>query len=251
MQGKLTVIGVGPGDPELLTIKGLNALKNTKVICVPKGREEGSSLALSIVRKIVNLDGKEIIEAYFPMIKTRRQNTEDRTQKTEHRRQTKAGLDAEWNATVETISVRLKQGSDVAFITLGDPTIYSTFYYLYDKLVELLPDLNIEIIPGVSSITASAARAKISLGLADEKIAILPANYMGDLRSILETFDTVVLMKVHKVFNQIVELLQEMNLLDQSAYIVRAGMDEEKIFRNIKDVRQEDLDYFSMVIIRK
>jgi precorrin-2/cobalt-factor-2 C20-methyltransferase len=69
--GKLHVIGVGPGDPELLTIKGMRILNEVSCVCVPKGREEGNSLALSIVKRIVNLKGKEIIEAYFPMKKTK------------------------------------------------------------------------------------------------------------------------------------------------------------------------------------
>lgn len=252
MLGTLTVIGVGPGDPELLTIKALNVLKNTEVICVPKGREEGSSLALSIVKKAVNIDGKEIIEAYFPMKKTRIQNTDEKNLGSGlWALGSDSDLDAKWNETAETILSRLRKGINVAFLTLGDPTIYSTFYYLYDKLIEFHPELNIEIIPGISSINASAARAKISLGLGDDSIAILPANYMDNLKSTLEAFDTVVLMKVHKVFEQIVELLQGINLIDRAVYISQASMDKEKIFKNIKDVKKEDLNYFSMVIVRK
>ncbi len=244
MTGKLNVIGIGPGDPELLTLKAVRVIKECPALCVPKGREEGSSLALSIVEKAIDLDGKEIIEAHFPMVKTIKQGQGARGKGQED-------LDAKWNQTVEAILSRLKEGQNVAFLTLGDPTIYSTFYYLYDRLIKLNPGLAIEIIPGVSSINASAARAKISMGLADEKIAILPANYMGNIRSALETFDTVVLMKVHKVFDEVVKLLDEMNMLKGAAYISRAGMDDEKIFHNIKDVRPEDLNYFSMVIVRK
>lgn len=177
--GKLYVIGVGPGDPELLTIKGMRILNETSCVCVPKGREEGSSLALSIVKQIVNLEGKEIIEAHFPMKKTR--NSDHGSE-----------LDPKWDETVKAVSSRLNKGIDMAFITIGDPTIYSTFFYLYDRLLEANPDLRVEIIPGVSSINASAARATISLGLADEKIALLPATYLGNLREIFGTFDTIV-----------------------------------------------------------
>ncbi|RJQ51052.1 MAG: precorrin-2 C(20)-methyltransferase [Nitrospiraceae bacterium] len=250
--GKLYVIGVGPGDPELLTLKAVRIIKESPVICVPKGREEGSSLALSIVERAVPLDGKEIIEAHFPMRKTKKQG-QGASGKWQERQgaEEKDELNNKWNEIAETILNRLRKGSDVAFLTLGDPAIYSTFYYLYDKLNTLHPGLNTEILPGVSSITSSAASAKISLGLADEKIAILPANYMGDLRSALETFDTVVLMKVHKVFDEVVKLLDEMDLLDRAAYISRAGMDDEKVFHNIRDAGPEDLNYFSMVIVKK
>jgi precorrin-2/cobalt-factor-2 C20-methyltransferase len=256
MTGKLNVIGVGPGDPELLTLKAVRIIRESQVICVPKGREEGSSLALSIVQKIINLNDKEIIEAYFPMRKTK--SGEARKRGSAEDKNASASeldfandLDAKWNQTAEIILSKLNEGQNVAFLTLGDPSFYSTFYYLYNKLVALQPDLNIEIIPGVSSINASAARAKISLGLGDDGIAILPANYMNNLKATLEAFDTVVLMKVHKAFDQIVDLLQEMDLINKAACISQAGMEDEKIFKNIKDVKQEDLSYFSMVIVRK
>jgi precorrin-2/cobalt-factor-2 C20-methyltransferase len=246
MLGKLNVIGVGPGDPELLTLKAVRIIRESQVLCVPKGREEGSSLALSIAGKAVNLDDKKIIEAYFPMRKTKNSGEARKGGSAED-----SDLDAKWSQTAQTIISKLSEGRDVAFLTLGDPTIYSTFYYLYDKLIELLPGLTIEIVPGVSSINASAARAKIALGLGDDRIAILPANYMGDLRAALETFNTVVLMKVHKVFDQVTGLLQEMDLLDKAFYIAQAGMEDEKIFKDLKRVRQDDLQYFSMVIVKK
>ena len=287
MTGTLYVIGVGPGDPELLTLKAVRILRDISCLCVPKGREEGSSLALSIVKKAVNIDGKEIIEAHFPMRKTKKQDTGYRIQDTApptqpspspcavnstttrgERGEGKGGskglgsgfrtldsdlceLDTKWNETVQTVLSRLNRGIDMAFITIGDPTIYSTFFYLYDKLLELNPELSIEIIPGVSSINTAAARAGLSLGLADEKIAILPATYMDDLKETLKKFDTVVLMKVHGVFNSVRNILNDMNLADNAVYISRAGMDDEKIFRDIKNIKLEDLNYFSLLIIKK
>lgn len=239
MTGKLYVIGVGPGDPELLTLKGLRILKEVNCICVPKGREEGSSLALSIVEKAISIADKEIIEAHFPMRKTR--SSSDNL----------CELDTKWQETIETVYSRLNKGIDMAFITIGDPTIYSTFFYLYDKLLDLNPELDIEIIPGVSSINTAAARANLSLGLADEKIAILPATYTDNIKETLEKFDTVVLMKVRRVFDKVCDILCEMNLADKAVYVSRAGMNDEKIFKNIQDIKSEDLNYFSMVIIKK
>ncbi|MCK5505145.1 MAG: precorrin-2 C(20)-methyltransferase [Thermodesulfovibrionia bacterium] len=240
MLGTLSVIGIGPGDPELLTLKAARIIKESKVLCVPKGREEGSSLALSIVKRAVNIDGKEIIEAHFPMKKTRT-----------NKLAADSDLDDKWNETVEVILGKLRKGIDLAFLTLGDPAVYSTFFYLYDKLLELHPELNIEIIPGVSSVNASAARAGISLGLGNDRIAVLPANYMDNLKTTLEAFDTVVLMKVNKVFNEVASMLAGMKLVENSVCISRAGMEDEKIFKDIRTVRQEELNYFSMVIVRK
>lgn len=246
MTGKLYVIGVGPGDPELLTLKAVRILKEMQCICVPKGREEGSSLALSIVKRAINLDGKEIIEAHFPMRKTK-----TNTPTLQHPNAPDCGLNTKWQETIETVYSKLNKGIDMAFITIGDPTIYSTFFYLYDKLLELNPELCIEIIPGVSSINAAAARADLSLSLADEKIAILPATYTDNIKEILEKFDTIVLMKVHRVFDKILNMLDDMKLTDNAVYISRAGMEDEKIFKNIRDIKEPDLNYFSMVIVKK
>ncbi|HEX9112984.1 MAG TPA: precorrin-2 C(20)-methyltransferase, partial [Nitrospirota bacterium] len=115
MAGKLYVIGIGPGDPELLTLKAVRILKEVACIVVPKGREEGSSLALSIVQQALSLDDKEIVEVHFPMKKT--MGTDETTD-----------LDAKWNEAVAAVLKRLDSGIDAAFITIGDPGIYSTFF---------------------------------------------------------------------------------------------------------------------------
>ncbi len=238
MTGTLFVIGVGPGDPELLTLKAVRILRTVNCICVPKGREEGSSMALDIVKKVIDIDNKEIIEAHFPMRKTKASGY--------------AGeLDTKWNETVKTVLGILNKGTDMAFITIGDPSIYSTFFYLYDRLLELNPSLPVETIPGISSITASAARAKISLGLADEKIAILPATYAHDMSTVLDHFDTVILMKVHKVFDKVLAELDAAGLTNKSFFISRAGMTDEMVVRDIGSLRGKELNYFSMVIVKK
>ena len=160
-------------------------------------------------------------------------------------------LDTKWNEAVTAVLNRLDRGIDVAFITIGDPGIYSTFFYLYDKLLERKPSLAIEIVPGISSINASAARAGMYLGLGNDRIAILPANYLESLRETLEKFDTVVLMKVNKVFDTVKDILVQMNLASAAVYVARAGMTDERIVKDISKVRTEDLNYFSLVIVRK
>src|SRR5664279_4240657 len=253
MTGTLYVVGVGPGDPELLTLKAMRILKQVHCICVPKGREEGSSLALSIAEGVVDLKGKEIIEAFFPMKKTRAgvKASQNHTAADGRTAVVDNELEDRWNETVVNILKRLNQGIDVAFITIGDPAIYSTFFYLYDRLLALAPRMRIEIVPGVSSITAAASRACLSLGLADEKIAIVPATYAGDLSRMTSEFDTIVLMKVYRVFDEIVKALTAAGLARNATYISRAGMREEAVIRNLKDVRKEDLNYFSLIIIRR
>ncbi len=241
MTGKLYVIGVGPGDPELLTLKAIRILKEIPCICVPKGKEEASSLALSIIKKAISIEDKEIIEAHFPMKKTRSVSSSEAID-----------IEEKWQETITNISNRLSRGIDMAFITLGDPTIYSTFFYLFNRLISIHQDLNIEIIPGISSINASASKAMISLGLADDKIAIIPATYsIGKLGEIIQTFDTIVFMKVHRVFDKVIELIKEMDLLKKAVYVKRAGMEDEKIFKDITKITKDDLDYLSILIITK
>ena len=250
MAGKLYVIGIGPGDPELLTIKAVRILKEVPCIFVPKGKEEGTSLALSIVQKALDLGNKEIVEAYFPMVKTRGQGSGVGGHGKEGP-ETDGGLEPKWNETVEAVLTRLERGIDAAFITIGDPAIYSTFFYLYDRLLERKPSLDVEIVPGISSINAAAARAGMYLGLGDERIAILPANYLDNLQDTLERFDTVVLMKVNKVFDTVRDTLNRMNLATGATFVVRAGMDDERVYKDIRQVRDEDLNYFSLMIVRK
>ncbi len=231
------MVGVGPGDPELITLKAKRILESAGCIFVPKGREEGTSFALSIIKKLIDVSNKRIIEAHFPMVRTR-PHEED--------------LLSRWNGIAQDILRNLEKG-DVAFITLGDPSIYSTSFYVYERLRILKPDIEAEIIPGVSSINAVSALTGMALGIADESIAIIPANYenMERLKRIIEIFDTVVLLKVHKVFKDIFFLIQDSGLLDKAVYVSRAGMDGERMIRDLRDITDDDLDYFSIIIVRK
>ena len=237
MTGTLYVIGVGPGDPELLTLKGARILARVGAICVPRGKKEGESLALSIVSRALDLRGKEIVEAYFPMRRPRTGLGKE--------------LEAQWAETISAVRKRLERGEDTAFITLGDPTLYSTFFYLYERLLEAMPGLSVEIVPGVSSINAAAARARVSLGLGDGRIAILPAPTEADLKAALEAFHTVVLMKVHKVIVMVKTVLAERGLLGRAVYVSRLGMADETICRDLASLDAADLDYFSLVIVKK
>ena len=237
MAGTLYVVGTGPGDPELMTLKAARILGRTGCVCVPKGREEGSSLALSIIEKAVSLEGKEVVEALFPM-----------------RRSSDAAageLEAAWDATAAAILERLDAGADVAFVTIGDPSFYSTFFYLYDRLLRAQPGLRIEIVPGVTSISACASLARLALGLGDGRIAVLPASRIADLRGILAAFDTVVLMKAGSAIGEIAAALAEAGLLGKAVCVSRAGLEGERLWTDITAVGPSDLDYFSMVIVKK
>ncbi|HOA83162.1 MAG TPA: precorrin-2 C(20)-methyltransferase [Thermodesulfovibrio thiophilus] len=222
---KLYVVGIGPGDPELITLKAKKTLESVNTIFCPKGGKD--SIALSIVEKTIDLSEKKIITLQFPMLKTKQQN-----------------LVKVWNELAENIIEQATE--DSAFITLGDPSFYCTFFYLYEYLKD---KIQIELIPGVSSINASSCRLPASLALGDERIAIVPANYHREIDFYIENFDTIVLMKPHKTLDRIKKALKTKNC--RVFYIKKATMPEEAIFSGLDEIKESDLDYFSMVVIKK
>ena len=232
--GILYGVGVGPGDPELLTLKAVRALKAADVIAAPKSKEESDSIALSIVKGAVNMASKETLELMFPM-------TKDTTVLR------KAREDA-----ATAIADRLKAGKNVACITLGDSMFYSTFSYLIPLVKERLPGVTIEVVPGISSVMASAAAAVIPLTEADERLAVIPATYENEkLREILKDFDTIVLMKVNRVFDKVLGLLDELGLREHAVFIERCGGENQRIIRGLDSLKGGKLDYLSMVIVKR
>ncbi|MBI3398954.1 MAG: precorrin-2 C(20)-methyltransferase [Deltaproteobacteria bacterium] len=231
--GILYGVGIGPGDPELLTLKALRILKQTDIIAVPKSKEEAGSRALSIVEKVVDLKDKEIVELILPMTKDREILAKARKEVT------------------ILLSERLKQGKDVACITLGDPLWYSTFSYLIPFIIDAIPGVKVQIIPGVSSINAAAGVALLPLAEADEKLAVIPATYgQEDLKEIVKRFDTVVLMKVSSVIEKVLTVLEELALKDKAVFVSRAGWPEERVIKDLNSLKSQNLDYFSMVIVK-
>jgi precorrin-2/cobalt-factor-2 C20-methyltransferase len=231
---KIYAIGVGPGDPELLTRKSERILRAVPVICAPTAGPIDSSYALSIVEPLLDRSRQEVIIQVFPM------------------RKDQGGLDEYWESAAAEVAGRIRGGNDVAFITIGDPFIYSTFLYLYRILREKYPEIPIEVVPGVSSINAAAVAAGIPLGQASERIAIIPAAFEErELWNILNDFETVVLMKVSRVFDGIYALLKELGLEKNCAFISRVGTPEEEVVFDLERLLGRKLDYLSLLIVKK
>ncbi|MGC2423147.1 MAG: precorrin-2 C(20)-methyltransferase [Nitrospirota bacterium] len=234
MAGKLYGIGVGPGDPGLITLKAVSIIKAVPVVIAPKSALESESLALAVVREHIDLSRQKVITPLFPMSMK------------------KDVLESAWAEAAKAASDELLTGKDVAFLTIGDPSLFSTYSYILEKIKKLVPDLQSETVPGVSSINLAAARAGLDLALGQERLAVMP---MGkDLEQIKKTiaeFDTVVLMKVNRNFGDLKGMLSKAGLSEKSLYIRRAGTDRELVVRGLENVRDEDVDYFSLVIIKK
>jgi precorrin-2/cobalt-factor-2 C20-methyltransferase len=229
--GCLYGIGVGPGDPELLTLKALKALQQAPVICVPQAANRRNSYALSIVKEYVKPE-QEILRAPFP--------TDDAD-----------GAAQVWLEAAGLVAERLKQGQDVAFITEGDPMLFSTFSYVLAGVQELCPDAPVQIIPGVSSVMAAAASSQVPLATHGQRLAILPAAYgVDDLSAATSNFDTVVLMKVSPNIQETLADLEELGLTKQSTYVRRVTTDREKVIKDVTEITDQDLDYFSLLIVK-
>ncbi|HJV64539.1 MAG TPA: precorrin-2 C(20)-methyltransferase [Geomonas sp.] len=227
-------VGVGPGDPELLTRKAERILRSVDVICAPTGAAEAGSYALSIVEEFIDRSRQEVLVQLFPMVKDQQ------------------GLDPFWEQAADQVAERVAAGKDVAFITIGDPFLYSTYLYIHRILLAKYPDIRIEVVPGISSILASSAVSGTPLGLGAERIAILPATYENaELKRTLEEFDTVILMKVNRVFDRVYSVLKELGLEQRAAFVRRVGSSEEEVHFDLAALAGKKLDYLSMLIVRK
>jgi len=229
--GCLYGIGVGPGDPELITLKALKALQTAPVICVPQAANRRDSYALTIVKDYVKPE-QEILRAPFP--------TDDAE-----------GAAQVWREASKMVAEKLEKGQDVAFLTEGDPMLFSTFSYVLTGLQELCPEAPVIIIPGVSSVMAAAACSGVPLVTHGQRLAILPAAYgLDDLSEATSNFDTVVLMKVSPNIVKTLADLEGLGLTGQSTYVRRASTDREKVIRDITKITDEDMDYFSLLIVK-
>lgn len=231
---KFYAIGVGPGDPELLTRKAERILREADVVLAPVSRPGEASVALDTVREFLEEGCQEIIVHQFPM-------TSD-----------KDVLEKAWQEAAAMVAERVRGGKDVAFITIGDPLLYSTFIYLLRIFRESYPDVEIEIVPGISSINTAAAVEGIPLAEAEEKIVIIPATSgIESIKNALDVYDTVVLLKVKPIYAEILQLLRQTGRTGSAVFVERVGGARQKVLTDIDVMEAHTPDYLSLMIIRK
>lgn len=227
-------IGIGPGDPELITVKASRVLAKVPVVfVVPDRAAESSGYAHTIIADLIRPD-QNVVEMAFPMLTDREK------------------LDHQYQEAADTIWGHLERGEDCALVGLGDLLIYGPSVHVIERLHRGHPELEIEVIPGISSINAAAARAFIPLAVYDERIAILAGRCDDDfIKETLRSFDTVVFMKVNRVFDRILSILEELNLVGQCVYIKRCTTRDEEIITDVDKLRGQELDHFSLLIVRR
>jgi precorrin-2/cobalt-factor-2 C20-methyltransferase len=232
--GRLYGVGVGPGDPELMTLKASRILSQVPVIFVPKKAEQGESIAESIVGNLSPRIEPRVVGLVLPMLRNREQ------------------LADYWRKAVESMWQYLKNGEDCAFVNVGDPLLYGTFVHILETLQKSHPEVEVEVIPGISSINAAAARAIVPLASNDERIAIISGNREDKvIRETLENFDTVVFMKMNTVFDKLLTILGELKLIEKCVYVRRCTIQDEEIIWDISRLKGKKVDYFSLLIVRK
>ncbi len=231
MPGTLYALGAGPGDPELLTIKAAKVLGRVEAVFAASSSKNDYSVSLAIVSEHIGPQTR-IIRLGFPM-------TRD-----------KEALCAAWEENADIVADYLRTGKDAAFITLGDPSLYSTFGYLAPVLRRALPQARIEIVPGVTSFQAAAAKLGRPLAEAGENLIILSGIRDGEsLKKALATADNAVIMKAYRNFPAIRNALSELGLAEKTAFVSRLGQEGELIRERLSDA-PENPHYFSLCLTR-
>ena len=230
--GTLYGIGVGPGDPELITLKALKVLRQVPHIFAACSTKNSYSLALNIVRP--HLNGAGIEPLPFPMTKDPQV------------------LKEAWEKNAGRVLEVLASGEDAAFVTLGDPLTYSTFGYLLKTLKRLNPEVPVVTIPGITSYRAAAARTHIPLTEGEESFVLISgAQGAARLREVEDQSDNIVMLKTYRHFEEIYRALEELDLLDRATCISRCGLDGETVVENLRDFKGQPVPYLSMIIIKK
>jgi len=233
-------IGVGPGDPDLLTVKAVKAIQNADIIMCPASKEDRPSIALSVVSSLIDKSkNQEIVKLIFPMTKD------------------KDVLEATWKKNAKIMAEKVLLGKNVVYLTVGDPYLYSTWIYMHKDLKENYPEMDISVIPGIVSIFTFAAKVGISIAEGSEKVAIIPSCYdLSSVKEIAKHSETMVFLKDGRYFDQVIKVLKESGFPDDSIFAIGQDLGtENEIIRKLTlgEVNDGTLTtkYFSILVVKR
>lgn len=232
-RGTLYGIGVGPGDPELITVKGANLLSRCRHVFVPKARTASDSLALAIAKRYLG-SSSEVHELVFPMTSEREE------------------LSRRWGESAREIINVLENGVDACFLTLGDPLLYSTYIYLLREVRARVPGVDVVTVPGVTAFSAAAALSEFPVGEAKEPVVVVPtADDLDEVKRSLNQKGTVILMKIGKRLPDILDILEDSDMIDKGVFVSRAGMSGQRVETNLRNLRNESAEagYLSIILV--
>ncbi len=227
MSGTLYGVGLGPGDPDLMTLRAHRLIAGAKVVAYPSLEDE-TSFARAIAADLIPAAAKEIVMR-IPMTTAR------------------GPAQAAYDSSAAEIAGQLDLGHDVICLCEGDPFFYGSFMYLFARLSERY---RVQVVPGVTSVTACAARAGMPLAARNERLTVLPGPLPeAELRTRIEGAESVAIMKVGRHLGKIRKVIDDLGLTGHATYIERASLPEEHVCP-LADA-PENAPYFSMILLMK
>ena len=237
---ELVAIGVGPGDPDLLTVKAVKAIQNADVILCPASKEDRPSIALSVVSSLIDESkNQEIIRLIFPMTKD------------------KDILVETWKKNAKIMAETVLSGKNCVYLTVGDPYLYSTWIYMYKEISQKYPNVKISVIPGIVSMFIFASKVGVSIAEGAEKVSIIPSCYdLSSVKEIAKNSDTMIFLKDGRYFDQVIDLLKASGFPDDSIFAIGQdlGTDNEIIKKlTLGEVNDKTLTtkYFSILVVKR
>jgi len=237
---ELIGIGVGPGDPDLLTVKAVKAIQNTDVIMCPASKEDRPSIALSVVDSLIDKSkNQEIVKLIFPMTKD------------------KDVLSETWKKNAKIMAEKVLSGKNVVYLTVGDPFLYSTWIYMHRDISENHPEIKISVIPGIVSIFTFASKVGVSIAEGAEKVSIIPSCYdLSSVKEIAKNSESMIFLKDGRYFDQVIQVLKEAGFPDNSIFAIGQDLGtENEIIRKMTlgEVNDDTLTtkYFSILVVKR
>ncbi|ABK78526.1 precorrin-2 C20-methylase [Cenarchaeum symbiosum A] len=233
----LTGIGVGPGDPDLLTVKAVESIRAADMVMCPASDEKRPSIAYSIASKFIG--GQEVVKLVFPMTKDRNV------------------LEETWRRNARIMADAVLAGKNVVYLTVGDPNLYSTWIYMQRHIRASHPEMEINVIPGIVSMFTFASKVGVSIAEGAEKVAIIPSCYeLGAVKEIAKNAESLVFLKDGRYFDKVIEVLRESGFPDDSVFAIGQdiGTDKEiirKLTLGEADSGVLTTKYFSILVVKR
>jgi len=232
MTHKLFIVGVGPGDANLITVRAVRVLQSVRHVFVPVSQEGRDSLAYEIARQHIH-DDATVTRLLFPMVRER------------------AVMETHYRENFSIIESTVGRGEPAALLTIGDPSTYSTAWQVLKRMQQCRPDIEVETVPGITSFAAGAASAGVALAEGNETVSVVSSyDCVERLEAIIDAADTVVFLKTYTTRRRLLDIIRKKGLIDHCIYIQRCGTDDEKIYYDMEHIPQ-DPEYLSMIILKK
>lgn len=222
-------IGVGVGDPEEITLKAINTLKKLDVVILPEAKKDEGSVAYEITKEYLKADVEKVF-VEFPMLSSVEERIEARKNNT------------------KIVKKLLDEGKNVGFLTIGDTMTYATYVYILEHLDK---KYSVETVPGISSFVDMASRFNFPLMIGDEDLKVISLNKKTNLDFELQNSDNIVFMKVKRNFEKLKEALIKSGDIDNLIMVSNCGKENQKVYFDIRDLKEEDIPYFTTMIVKK